>query len=69
MTELLSGDLVCLIPFDGYQPRYPTVGIVLQDWSSQKHGDHIKIRWFVDWCGESEPHYVQKLAEFGTVTF
>lgn len=68
MTELLSGDLVCLIPYhDDYSN--PTVGIVLQDWDEWKHGDHIEIRWFNDWCGESEPHYIQKFEDFGTVTF
>ena len=68
MNTLNKGDLVCLVPHDGDYSD-PTVGMVMQDWDEWKHGDHIKIRWFVDWCGESEPHYVQKLAEFGTITF
>ena len=68
MTEVSAGDLVCLIPHhDDYSN--PTVGLVLQDWSSQKHGDRIEIRWLNHGCNESEPHYIQKLDKFGTVTF
>ena len=68
MKMLNKGDLVCLVPHDGDYSD-PTVGMVMQDWDEWKHGDHIVIRWFNHWCVESEPYYIQKFEDFGTVTF
>ncbi len=67
MNTLNKGDLVCLVPHnEDYSD--PTLGIVLQEWN-EWNGDHIVVRWFNHWCVESEPYYIQKFEDFGTITF